>query len=431
MLRFFALAALVAADPAAAQTQPAPQGGQAIVAVPPLPTPKIEKTSVGETHAVGLLVAEVIAADLRSSGVLAPTGPTGLRVYSYPEVTGPMFQQWRSVGAKALVTGFVQARSEDRLTIGCYLFDIEERREVARKGFVVPASEWRRAAHRCADAVYTGLTGKPGMFDSRIVYVAESGAVGERQKRVAIMEADGSNHRFLTDGTSMAVSPILSPDGERVAYTSFASRMPQVRILDASGGGDRPLLPGTTISFAPTFSPDGKRLLFSMAANGNTDLYLAGIDGSGVQRLTSTPGADTSASFSPDGKRIVFQSDRSGTPQLYVMNADGSGLPQRISFGGGAYGSPVWSPAGDLIAFTRGGGIGVMTTEGRDERLLTTSPNDQEPAWAPNGQQLLFYRAEAGGRRMSLMSVPLSGGAASVKVTPQDGSDPNWTQVQE
>jgi TolB protein len=269
------------------------------------------------------------------------------------------------------------------------------------------------------------------MFDSRIVYVAESGPVGERQKRIAIMEADGSNHRFLTDGASTAVTPILSPDGEQVAYTGFASRVPQVRIVDVSGGGDRPLLQGAAISFAPTFSPDSRRLLFSMAANGNTDLYSANVDGSSVQRLTSTPGVDTSASFSPDGSKIVFQSDRSGTPQLYVMNSDGSGPQRRISFGGGAYASPVWSPAGDLIAFTRGGGIGVMTAAGADERLLTTSPNDQEPTWAPNGQQLLFYRAEPAGRRMSLMSVPVSGGAATVKVTPQDGSDPDWSQVQE
>ena len=428
MIRLIAIAALFAAGAANAQ---APAGGLPIVAVPPLPTPKIEKTSVGETHAVGLLVAEVIAADLRSSGVLAPTGPAGLRVYSYPEVTGPLFQQWRSVGAKALVTGFVQARDDDRVTIGCYLFDIQERREVTRKGFVVPVTEWRRAAHRCADAVYTGLTGKPGMFDSRIVYVAESGAAGERQKRIAIMEADGSNHRFLTDGANTAVTPVLSPDGERIAYTSFVARVPQVRIVDTSGGADRALLPGTAISFAPTFSPDGRQLLFSMAANGNTDLYVAGVDGSGVRRLTSTPGADTSASFSPDGSKIVFQSDRSGTPQLYVMNADGSALPQRISFGGGAYGSPAWSPSGDMIAFTRGGGIGVMTAAGTDERVLTSSPHDQEPAWAPNGQQLLFYRSEPGGRRMSLMSVPLSGGTPTVKVTPQDGSDPYWSQVQE
>jgi len=431
MVRIFALAAVLIASPALAQTiEPPKSDGLPVVAVPPLPTPKIEQTAAGQTHAIGLQVAEIIAADLRTSGVAAPIGPKNVRIYSYPEVTGPLFQQWRSVGAKALVTGFVQARDDGRLTIGCYLYDIGERREIARKGFLVPVTEWRRAAHRCADAVYTGLTGKPGVFDTGIVYVAESGAPASRQKRIAMMNGDGSDHRFLTNGTTTALEPRLSPDGEQVAYTALEARAPRVRIIDVDSGADRPLLPGGAMSFAPSFSPDGQKILFSMAVNGNTDLYVMDVGGGAPRRLTSTPGTDTSGSFSPDGTQIVFESDRSGTPQLYVMSADGTGQ-RRISFGAGRYGAPAWSPAGNLIAFSRGSGIGVMTTAGTDERMLTSYPYDEGPSWGPNGQSLLFQRFDPATRRPSLMTVSTSGGEARPRVTPQDGSDPDWSQVQE
>jgi TolB protein len=430
-VRYFLLAALMAASPAVAQTGGAPPAGLPVIAVPPLPTPKVEQTAAGQTHAIGLQVAEVIASDLRASGVVAPIGPANLRVYSYPEVTGPQFQQWRSTGAKALVTGFVQASGDDQLTVGCYLFDINERREVARKGFRVPVREWRRAAHRCADVIYTGLTKRSGIFDTRIVYVAESGQRTARQKRLAIMDADGSNHNFLTSGSATVVDPSISPDGDYVAYTSFEGRTPHVRIAETTGGADRPLLTGLPprLSFSPVFSPDGQRILFSMAVDGNTDLYVVNAGGGAPQRLTSTPGSDTSGSFSPDGSQIVFASDRSGTPQLYVMNADGSGQ-RRISFGPGRYGAPAWSPSGDLIAFSRGG-IGVMTSAGRDERMLTSNSLDEGPSWGPSGLDLVFHRSDPARGRTSLMFVSVSGGEPRERLTPQDGSDADWSKVQE
>jgi TolB protein len=431
MLRIFALVALMFAAPVAAQTDAPRAAGLPMVAIPPLPTPKVEQTAAGQTHAIGLQVAEVIAADLRASGVVAPVGPANLRVYSYPEVTGPMFQQWQSIGARSLVTGFVQKNSEDLLTIGCYLYDIPSRREITRKGFRVPVREWRRAAHRCADAVYSGLTGRPGIYDTRIVYVAEGGPAANRQKRLAIMDSDGSNHRFLTEGATTVISPNLSPDATRVAYTAFEGRMPQVRIVETEGGADRPLLPNALgLTFAPSFSPDGRRILFSMATNGNTDLYIVDADGGVPQRLTSTPGVDTSGSFSPDGSKIVFESDRSGTSQIYVMNADGSDQ-RRISFGAGRYGAPVWSPQGDMIAFSRGNGIGVMTAAGADERMLTANPFDDAPSWGASGQTLIFHRRDAGRGTISLMSVGLEGGEARVRLTPQDGSDADWSKVPE
>ncbi len=406
------------------------QGTQVtVVAVPQLATPENVSTSAGDSGLLARYVADVITSDLRSSRELMPIGPENARVYSYPEATAPSFSQWRKTGAKALVTGFVQARSDGRITVACYLHDIPGAREIARKGFVVAPGEWRRAAHRCSDAVYERLTGRPGSFDTRIAYVAESGSKNARVKRIALMDSDGTSHRYLTTGDNTVLSPRLSPGGDRVAYVSYAGGQPQVRLIDVASNDDRPLLPGSAMSFAPRFSADGKRILFAMAAAGNTDVYSANVDGTALQRLTSAPGIDTAPSFSPDGTKIVFESDRSGTGQLYVMNADGSD-PRRMSFGGARYASPSWSPDAERIAFTRIAGdglrIGVISPSGSDERILTTGPQDEGPSWAASSRDVLFQRSDAGGRT-GLNVVSVDGGNPRRIVTPQDGSDPDWS----
>lgn len=433
MLKSLVLANLLIAGTASAQTAPSGSGVPTVM-VPPLATPKIADTRAGQTHALGLQVAEIIAADLRSTGSALIIGPDKARVYSYPEVTGPLFSTWRTLGAKMLVTGFVQARQDGRLTVGCYLYDVASGRERARQGFVVPVEELRRGAHRCADAIYTGISGKTGMFDSRIAYVAESGPAWERTKRVAMMDADGSNHQFVTTGTSSAVAPQISPTGDRIAYTAFVNRRPEVRILDVATNAERPLLPAPAISFGPAFSPDGQRIVFSIASNGNTDLYSVEANGGVPRRLTVTPGADTNPSFSPDGKQIVFESDRSGSAQLYVMNADGSGQ-RRISFGGNRFSAPAWSPTGEWIAFAKadplGSGIGIMTPLGTDQKMLTANPLDDGPSWAPGGQTLLFYRPDLATSRTALFTVSTNGGAPRQLITPQGASDPNWSTVQQ
>jgi TolB protein len=436
------LTALAAASVSAQQAVPAsptiaqaPAGkGLPTVMVPPLTTPADAETSAGHTRALGLQVANVIAADLRSTGAALILGPDNARVYSYPEVTGPLFSAWRTLGAKMLVTGFVQARQDGRLTIGCYLYDVAQGRELARKGFVVPIDEWRRGAHRCSDAILGGLTGKPGTFDSRIAYVAESGPAWERIKRVALMDADGSNHQYLTSGGMPVFGPQTAPTGDRIAYTALFNRMPQVRVIEVASGAERSLTPAGVIGFGPAFTPDGQRIVYSAAVNGNTDLYVVDAAGGLPQRLTITPGADTSPSFSPDGKQIVFESDRSGSSQLYVMNSDGS-EQRRISFGGNRYSAPAWSPDGDSIAFAkadpRGSGIGIITRGGSEERMLTANPLDDGPSWAPGGQALIFYRPDPSAGRSQLLTVQLSGGDPRPVLTPQDGSDPNWSAVQQ
>lgn len=423
----FAVAAFVAG--AAAQAQ---SGGQIVLAVPQFPTPKNVKTDGGETGVIGIQIAQQIVSDLRTTRSIYPTGPENLRHYTPTEAGAPLYPNWANIGAGALVTGYVQARDDGRINVVCYLYDLKQRREMTRKGFAVAATEWKRAAHRCAGAFYTAVTKRPGLFDSRIVYVAATGSRMQPVKRIAIMNWDGTDHSYLTQGEVTVTSPRVSPDGEHIAYMSFAGGMPHIRIMDADGSNDRQLLQSTSMSFAPRFSPDGRSIAFSMAVDGNTDIYVVDANGGYPQRLTTTPGIDTSPSFSPDGRKIVFESDRSGTQQIYVMNADGSGQ-RRISFGGGSNSSPVWSPDGDRIAFSRWNGstigIGIMSATGGDEKILTNGWQDEAPSWSPDSEWVMFQRTQQGTGTGSLLMVSIGGGEPKAVATPQPGADPSWSGV--
>lgn len=395
------------------------------IAVPTLP-------SASGDLAVGRQIAEVIATDLRSTGLFTPLGPNGIDGYSVAQVSNPTYATWRNAGASALVAGFVEPRGDGRLTVGCYLFDVAAGRELAHQGFAVTAGNWRQAAHKCADLVYSRLSGEQPFLDTSVVYVAETGPKNARQKRIAIMDSDGSNHRYLTAGKATVLTPRFSPRGDKLVYMSYQGRRPRVYVMEVATGAERLLVPGTAFTFAPRFSPSGDRIVFSMASGGNTDIYVVGSSSGTPQRLTSTPGADTSPSFSPDGRRIIFESDRSGSQQLYTMNADGSGQ-RRISFGGGAFASPVWSPRGDLVAFTKVGGgafrIGVMSASGGGEKLLTNAWQDEGPSWAPNGQFVMFHRTAQGSGQASLYAVSINGGQPRRMPTPVGGSDPSWSPL--
>lgn len=428
MIKTSTLAALLLATAAAAQDPPPVEvdivgGGvkSAItIAVPAMPG-----------AALGRDIAQVIASDLRSTGLFTPLGPGGIPTYPQEQAAAPAFPEWRAAGASALVSGYVDRRPDGRITLACYLHDVTAGRALGNQGYTVVASDWRRAAHKCADLVYSRLSGQGAYLDTRVVYVAETGPKSNRLKRIAIMDSDGSNHRYLTAGRSTVTMPRFSPRGDRLVYTGMLARKPRVFVLDIASGRERLLVPGGAITFAPRFSPDGRRIVFSWANNGNTDIYVVDSNGGTPRRLTSAPGADTSPSYSPDGARIVYESDRGGTQQLYVMNADGSGQ-RRISFGGGRYASPVWSPRGDLIAFTRIAGsfnIGVMSASGGSPRILTNGWQDEGPSWAPNGQFVMFNRISRSGGS-SLYAVPVNGGAARRMPTPQDGSDPSWSPLQ-
>ncbi len=398
-----------------------------------LATPQSVQTPAGTTASLGTQIAAVIAADLERSGLYAPRGPDGLRAIGMGEVTAPQFAGWRNTGAENLVHGFVRADAAGNLTVGCYLYDMALGTELARQGFVVQPRDWRRAAHKCADAIYSRLSGEAPFFDSRIAYIAETGPKDNRVKRLAIMDSDGANHRFITNGQALALTPRYSPDYSRIAYVSYLGARVRVQVYDVGSGTQRTVFESPNASFAPRWSPDGRFLLFSMAVAGNTDIYRIPSDGSGTpRRLTDSPGIDVGGSYSPDGTRIVFESDRSGAQQIYVMGADGSNQ-NRISFGGGRFATPEWSPRGDLIAFTQIAGnfrIGVMSPAGGGMRLLTDSWQDEAPTWSPNGRVIQFFRTTQGRAGVSqIFQVDLTGVNLRRVPTPVDGSDPSWGPV--
>jgi TolB protein len=399
------------------------------IAIPAMPTSAVVQTPAGTTDVVGQQLSQIIANDLRNSGLFTPVPPAQLRTVSFPEVTAPAFDYWNGTGAQALVQGYVRANGDGTLTVGCYLYDVLAKSELARQGFVVSPSDWRRAAHKCADTIYTKLTGEGPYFDSRVTYVSETGPKGRRIKRLAIMDQDGANHRFLTNGQSIVLTPRFAPNQQSIVYMSYVDKRPAIYVYDIGSGRQRLVVQNAATTFAPRFSPDGRWILFSMAQAGNTDIYRVSSQGGTPQRLTNAPGIDTGGSYSPDGSKIVFESDRSGGQQIYVMNADGSNQ-QRISFGGGRYATPVWSPRGDLIAFTKLGGafrIGIMNPSGGGEKLLTNSWQDEGPSWSPNGRVITFQRSTQGSSgKADVWMVDLTGVNERRIPTPLDGSDPAW-----
>lgn len=429
MKRFIISLMLIGIGTSVSAQQDAP-ATQTSIAIPPLTSPDSGNRG-NQMLQIGWEATQLIVADLQQTGELAPLKTSRDDYYSYPEVTAPNFQKWRSAGARALVMGFVQSRSDGRLTFGCYVYDVDKGRELVRKGFVLTPGEWRRAAHKCSGLAYTAITGAPGMFDTRITYVAQTGT-GELQiRRVALMDSDGLNLRYVTAGDGTVLTPRLSPRGTRLAYVSLEAGKPNVRIIDLGSSQERPLVTADAVSFAPRYSADGTRLAFSMMVGPNSDIFVAGADGGLPQRLTTTAGIDTDPSFSPDGSKIVFESDRSGTQQLYVMNSDGSGQ-HRISFGNADYATPNWSPDGQWIAFTRHGPegrrVGIMKSDGTGERMLTSGPTDEGPSWAASSRLLLFQRVDPTGKS-GLYRISINGGEPIQIMLTQAATDPDWSGV--
>jgi len=403
------------------------------IAIPAFATQSDQPTpaNANGTGALGREVARVITANLRNNGIFKPTGPDSLPQPEFAQVRAPAWSSWSGRGAEMLVQGFANARSDGQLVVGCYLYDVALQDELIREGWVVRPADWRRAAHKCSDLIYARLTGEDPFFDSRIAYIAETGPKNRRVKRLAVMDSDGANHRFLTLGSATALTPRYSPDYSKIMYLSYVDGNPRIYVYDIGRGSQTLVTENSNPTLAPRWSPDGRSILYSMAVAGNTDIYRVPVTGGRSVRLTDTPGIDIGGSYSPDGSKIVFESDRSGSQQCYVMDADGTNQ-RRITFFGGRCATPEWSPRGDQIAFTRIAGdfnVAVMTPAGRNLRVLTNGWQDEAPTWAPNGRIIQFFRTARNSGRSGLWQVDLTGRNERRLPTPVDASDPAWGPI--
>jgi TolB protein len=385
---------------------------------------------------IGRDVTEVMTADLERSGLFRTIDTSPFAVAGGLD-SQPTFGKWRQINAQALVHGRTMMLPDGQIKIEFRLWDVFAGQEMMGRAYTTQPANWRRIAHVIADAIYTRMTGEEGYFDTKVVYVAEAGPHTRRVKRLAVMDQDGANHAFLTDGRSLLLTPRLSPSLMEVAYVRYSDGVPAVHVMNLETGRETLVgdFPGMT--FAPRYSPDGEKLILSMALAGNSDIYTVDLRTRSNKRLTQHPAIDTSPSYAPDGRNIVFNSDRSGSQQLYVMDAEGNNI-RRISFGAGRYATPVWSPRGDLIAFTKihdgKFSIGVMRPDGSGERLLASGFRVEAPTWAPNGRVLMFYRQEpiisaTRGGRSRLFTVDLTGQNEREVDTPLDASDPAWSPL--
>jgi TolB protein len=405
----------------------------------PIAIPDFAGNAANEIQ-LGRDMTQVISADLERSGLFLPMDQRAFIEKITTNQTQPRFADWRIINAQALVTGAATMQPDGRARIEFRLWDVLAEQHLTGFGYTTTPQNWRRIAHIIADQIYKRITGEDGYFDTRIVYISESGAADRRVKRLAIMDQDGANHRFLTDGRSLVLTPRFSPspNAQEITYLSYTRGSPRVFLFNIDTGQQEVLgdFPGMT--FAPRFSPDGNKVIMSMSTNGKTDIWTMDLRTRKATRITDSPAIDTSPSYSPDGKQIVFNSDRGGTQQLYVMNADGGDMKRISGFNSGRYGTPVWSPRGDLIAFTKIEGgqffIGVMRPDGSGERLLTQAFLVEAPTWAPNGRVLMYFRqtqsdARGQGGRTRLYSIDLTGNNEREVITPQDASDPAWSPL--
>lgn len=380
----------------------------------------------------------VISANLERSGLFRPLDSKAfVQNTDSIQMDGPRFAEWRAIGTQALVTGSVTLLDDGRTRVEFRLWDVFSQKQLIGMAYMTTETNWRRIAHIISDQIYTRLTGEAGYFDTRIVYIAETGPPQKRLKRLAIMDQDGENHQYLTDGKNLVLTPRFSPTEQKITYMSYGDRGPRVYLYNIATGEHELLgnFPGMT--FAPRFSPDGKKVIMSMATNGNSDIYEMDLRTRKPKRITTSPSIDTAPSYSPDGQKIVFESDRGGSQQLYTMSLDGSDV-QRITFGKGRYANPVWSPRGDLIAFTRMFErkfyIGVIRPDGSGERLITNAYHVEGPSWSPNGRVLTYFKENPVGpggtqRQAKLYTIDITGYNERWLQTPRDGSDPAWSPL--
>ena len=385
-----------------------------------------------ESAESGRNINQIISANLAGSDFFKIVDPAAY-IQSPEELrTTPRFADWRIINAQALLSGTIDQPSKDQLVVEFRLWDILTGNQLSGLRYDTRSNLWRRVAHKISDNVYERMTGEPGYFDTRIAYVSQTGPATNLTKRIALMDQDGANHRFLTDGANHVLLPTISLDNRTIAYISDVGRKWQPYLYDLSRGRSSPLGNFSGATYGARFSPASEEMLLTISNEGNTDIYSFDRASRRTRRLTNNNAINTSPDFSPDGQRIVFQSNAGGSQQLYIMDKNGTNV-RRISYNNGLYGTPVWSPRGDLIAFWNAQRgffhIGVMKPDGSDERLLTRSAFDKSPSWAPNGRTILFSRQNEQNNRARLQQIDITGYGEREVVTPQDASDPYWSAL--
>ena len=378
-------------------------------------------------------ITQIVTADLQRSGLFAPIDPKAYIEQIVGIDTVPNFQDWRSINAQALVTGRVAQQSDGRVQAEFRLWDVLEGQQTgAGQQYLTTPDNWRRLGHIIADAVYERITGNKGYFDSRIVFVDETGSKLHRIKRLAMMDQDGANVKYLTRGDELVLTPRFSPSSQEVTYMAYGQGDPRVYLLNITSGEREVVGNFPGMSFSPRFSPDGQSVILSLQEGSNSNIFVMDLRSKATTRLTDTQAIDTSPCYSPDGTQICFTSDRGGQPQIYVMPAAG-GPAQRISFGDGLYSTPVWSPTGEYIAFTKQTAntfaIGVMKPDGSGERILTEGFDDEGPTFAPNGQVIMYFSDTMGGPGPLLYAINISGRNQLLVPTPSFASDPAWSPL--
>jgi TolB protein len=397
----------------------------------PLPIAIPDFAAPNGSDAAGQNIAKVVRADLERSGLFRPLDPKSFVEKIANINVAPQFGSWRVINAQALVAGQVQSQPDGRLRVDFRLWDVFGETQMIGQQYFTTPDNWRRIAHIISDAIYERITGEKGYFDTRIVFISESGPALARKKRLAVMDEDGANPIFLTHGEYLVLTPRFNPTAQMIAYMSYIAGKPRVYMFDLESGHQEMLGNFPNMTFSPRFSPDGNKVALTLETAGNSDIYVMDLRTRALTRLTSDPGIDTAPSYSPDGTQITFESDRGGSQQIYVMSANGAGQ-HRISFSAGRNGTPVWSPRGDLIAFTNQSGgfhIGVMHPDGSGTRIITNGWEDEGPTWAPNGRVIMFGRTSSGGRGSQIWSIDVTGRNERRVTTPGDASDPAWSPL--
>jgi TolB protein len=397
----------------------------------PIAIPEFIAGSPGDVE-MARTVTQVITNNLGHSGLFAPIDPAAYieRIANFDAV--PRFPDWRAINSQALVVGRVARQGDGRVKVEFRLWDVFAGQPQDGKSYAATADNIRRIGHIISDATYTRLTGEKGYFDSRVVFIDETGPRERRVKRLTLMDQDGATVRYLTRGEDLVLTPRFSPASQEITYMSYGQGDPRVYLLNIETAQREVVgnFPGMT--FAPRFSPDGANVIMSLQRGGNSNIFAMNLGSKAITRLTDSAAIDTAPSYSPDASRICFESDRGGRPQIYVMSA-GGGAAQRISFGDGSYSTPVWSPRGDVIAFTRQAkgmfAIGVINPDGSGERILTEGFHNEGPTFAPNGRVLMFFRDPGGNSGPSLFTIDLTGRNEQRVPTPSYASDPAWSPL--